>query len=75
MNTAFMKKHPLGSQKSVFIDYLKTHTLELVTFYLHVTLYMLPTKITAALNEVALSYHKERGLYFLAVVFMRSLVL
>ena len=30
---------------------------------------MLPTKITAALNEVSLSYHKVRGLYFLAVIF------
>ena len=27
------------------------------------------TKITATQNEVALSYHRVRGLYFLAVVF------
>ena len=27
------------------------------------------TKTTAACNEVALSYHKVRGLYFVAVAF------
>ena len=30
---------------------------------------MLLTKTTAAQNEVALSYHRVRGQYFLAVVF------
>ena len=30
---------------------------------------ILLVKTTAAQNEVALSYHKVRGLYFLAVVF------
>ena len=30
-------------------------------------------KTTAAQNEVALSYHKVRGLYFLAVVSVRSI--
>ena len=35
---------------------------------------ILLTKTTAAQNEVALSYHKVRGLYFLAVVFVRSIV-
>ena len=34
---------------------------------------ILLTKTTAAQNEVALSYHKVRGLYFLAVVFVRSI--
>ena len=29
---------------------------------------ILLTKTTAAQNEVALSYHKVRGLYFLAIV-------
>ena len=29
--------------------------------------------MTAAQNEVALSYHRVRGLYFLAVVLMRSI--
>ena len=36
------------------------------------TLNILLTKTTAALNEVALSYYKVRGLYFVAVVFVRS---
>ena len=31
------------------------------------------TKTTAAQNEDALSYHRVRGLYFLAVVFVRSI--
>ena len=34
---------------------------------------ILLTKTTAAQNEVALSYHKVRGLYFLAVVSVRSI--
>ena len=33
---------------------------------------ILLTKTTAALNEAALSYHKVRGLYLVAVVFVRS---
>ena len=33
------------------------------------------TKITAARNEVALSYHVVRGLYFLAVIFAAIIVL
>ena len=36
---------------------------------------MLLTKITAAQNEVALSYHKLRGLYFLAAVFTATFVI
>ena len=31
------------------------------------------TKTTAAQNDVTLSYHRVRGLYFLAVVFARSI--
>ena len=34
---------------------------------------ILATKTTAALNEVALSYHRLRGLYFLAVVFAATI--
>ena len=34
---------------------------------------ILLTKTTAAQNEVALSYHKVRGLYFLVVVSVRSI--
>ena len=33
------------------------------------------TKTTAAQNEVALSYRSVRGLYFLAVVFVRSITI
>ena len=35
---------------------------------------ILLTKITAAQNGVTLSYHRVRGLVFLAVVFGRSIV-
>ena len=31
------------------------------------------TKINTAQNEVALSYHRVRGLYFLAVVFAETI--
>ena len=34
---------------------------------------MLFTKTTAARNEVALSYRRVRGLYFLAVVFSATI--
>ena len=37
--------------------------------------YILLTKTTAARNGVALSYHRVRGLCFLAVVFVRSIVI
>ena len=33
------------------------------------------TKTTDAQNEDALSYHKVRGLYFMAVVFVRGIIL
>ena len=35
---------------------------------------ILLTKITAAPNEAALSYYRVRGLYFLAVIFVASIV-
>ena len=35
---------------------------------------ILLAKTTAAQNEVAHSYHKVRGLYFQAVVFVRSVI-
>ena len=34
---------------------------------------ILLTKTTATQNETALNYHKLRALYFLAVVFVRSI--
>ena len=37
-------------------------------------IYILPTKTTAARNGVALSYHSVHGLYFLAVVFVATIV-
>ena len=36
---------------------------------------MLLTETTAARNGVALSYHRVRGLYFLTVVFVRSIII
>ena len=36
---------------------------------------ILLTKTTAAQNEVALSYHTERGLFFLTVFFAAAIVL
>ena len=33
------------------------------------------TKMTAAQNEVALSYHRVRGLYFLVVVFATTIII
>ena len=45
--------------------------------FLNSTIYALLlylTKTTAAQNGVALSYHKVRGLYFQAVVFVRSII-
>ena len=33
------------------------------------------TKTTAAQNEVAISYHRVRGLYFLAVVFVATIII
>ena len=39
----------------------------------HKTITILLTKTTAAQNEVAHSYGIVRGLYFLAVVFVRSI--
>ena len=44
---------------------------EILTAVLKATIVL--TKTTAAQNEVALSYRRVRGLYFLAVVFMRSI--
>ena len=32
------------------------------------------TKTTAEQNEVALSYHRMRGLYFLAVIFVTTIL-
>ena len=38
-------------------------------------LYIFLTKVIAARNEVAPSYHRVRGLYFLAVIFATTIAL
>ena len=43
--------------------------------WLLLNLILLLTKITVAQNEVALSYHRVRGLYFLVVVFAATIYL
>ena len=37
--------------------------------------HILRTKITVAKNEVVLSYHRERRLYFLSVIFAMTIVI
>ena len=36
--------------------------------------YIFPTKVSAAQNEVALSYDRVRGLHFLAIIFAMTIV-
>ena len=55
------------------VSYTYSETYFILTMYIHF-LYILLTKTTAAQNEVGLSYHSVRGLYFLAVVFVTLLV-
>ena len=43
--------------------------------HLQQVLFILLPKTTAAQNEVALSYHRVRGLYFVAAVFAVTIVL
>ena len=48
-----------------------------LSFYvctLYIPTIILLTKTSATQNEVALSYHRLRGLYFLAVVFVAAIV-
>ena len=52
---------------AVGIVYPSYQNFVLIEFAKHTPILL--TKITAAQNEVALSYHSVRGLYFLAVVF------
>ena len=44
----------------------------LVPLLLYITILL--TKITAALNEAALSYHRLRGLYFLAIIVVATIL-
>ena len=50
-----------------------TKKVRTVIKYVYI-LYILLTKTTAAQNEVALSYHRVREFYFLAVVFEATIV-
>ena len=53
---------------------LKKGTAEVLEFHVYLQSILL-TKTTAAQNEVALSYHKVHGLYFLAVVFEETITM
>ena len=56
--------------------YLHLYMFELLGIYILMCLVpILLIKTTAAQNAVALSYYTLRGLYFLAVVFVRSIVI
>ena len=44
------------------------------SFFVGTKRYICLTKTTAAQNEVALSCHKVRGQYFLAVVFVTTII-
>ena len=54
---------------NIFTIKYKVHYVYVIT----ICVIILLTKTTAAQNGVALSYHKVRGLYFLAVFFLRSI--
>ena len=58
---------------------LRIHPPYISPFHVHAsrsdTPYILLAKIIAAKNEVALSYHRVRGIYVLAVVFAATIVL
>ena len=49
---------------------LKQTAISITTIY-----YKILAKTTASQNEVALNYHVVRGLYFLAVVFVATIVI
>ena len=58
-------------QRIELSDYLQSLDMRQV-HVLHTAINILLTKTTAPLNEAALSYHKVRGLCFVAVVFVIS---
>ena len=68
--TALKEKSSLS--KSDCLYHFRYHYSTLC--HLQLTQVILLTKTTAALSEVALSYHSVRGLYFLAVVFAVTIV-
>ena len=66
--------HPAESDIIIIVHMTALHVAKAVyegTALLHTVLL---TKTTAAQNEAALNYHRGRGLYFLAVVFVRRIV-
>ena len=56
----------------IFTLYIDNNTLQVLSKAFRT--YILITKTTAAQNEVALSYHKLRGLYFLAIIFAATII-
>ena len=62
------------------ITSLNRHFYALIDWTKHCTMYIvqctyiLLTKITAVQNEAALSYHRVRGQYFIAVVFASTII-
>ena len=71
MNIAYFEFMSYDSNYSYLLNVdnnFKTTLLETYVVTIHLT------KTTAAQNDVALSYGSLRGLYFLAVIFVRSIV-
>ena len=52
---------------------MNAHIIKTHRVFIILRTIILPTKTTAAQTEVALSYHRVRGLYFLAVVFVATI--
>ena len=62
---------PLYSVRTVHIEQCTMCYMQYLFLFL---MTILLTQITAAQNEVALSYYKVRGLYFVAIILVRSIV-
>ena len=74
-NTPFYQIHN-STKFIIYYYYRKTKERGLIRcmeYVLENTVTILLTKITAAQNEVALSYHCMRDLYFLAVIFAATI--
>ena len=55
----------------IYIIVIHVHANAHISILLYIIILL--TKTTAAQNEVALGYHRLRGLYFLAVVFVTTI--
>ena len=53
--------------------YKKTDYLSDISLIFSIELNIYLTKITATQNEVDLTYHRVRGLYYLAVIFVATI--